>query len=48
MTIEGHEVVVGVVSDGPDCDTTPDGWDGRVDLVRDWITTHTEPRPPGC
>ena len=48
MIIDGREVVVGVVSDGPDCDTTPDGWDGRLDLVRDWIRTHTEPRPPGC
>lgn len=37
MQLEGTEVVVGVVSDGPDCNLSQDGWDGRVDVVKDWI-----------
>ena len=40
MTLEGAtEVEVGVVSDGPNCDLSEDGWDDRVDVVQDWITT---------
>lgn len=39
MTIGGSEVVVGIVSDGPDCQLSQDGWDGRVDAVTDWIDT---------
>jgi V8-like Glu-specific endopeptidase len=33
----GSELLVGVVSDGPDCQLSQDGWDDRVDLVKDWI-----------
>lgn len=36
-TGSGSELVVGVVSDGPDCELSQDGWDDRVDLVKDWI-----------
>jgi Trypsin len=31
------ERLVGVVSDGPNCDLSQDGWDDRVDAVEDWI-----------
>jgi hypothetical protein len=31
------EAVVSVVSDGPDCQLSQDGWDDRVDLITDWI-----------
>lgn len=37
MTDQGSELVVGVVSDGPECQLSMDGWDDRVDLVKDWI-----------
>ena len=39
MKLEGQamETLVGVVSDGPNCDLSEDGWDDRVDLVQDWI-----------
>jgi hypothetical protein len=33
----GAEVLVSVVSDGPDCQLSQDGWDDRVDMVKDWI-----------
>jgi hypothetical protein len=36
-TGQGSELLVGVVSDGPDCQLSQDGWDNRVDLVKDWI-----------
>jgi secreted trypsin-like serine protease len=36
-TGQGTELLVGVVSDGPDCQLSQDGWDDRVDLVKDWI-----------
>jgi trypsin len=36
-TGSGGELLVGVVSDGPDCQLSQDGWDDRVDLVKDWI-----------
>lgn len=36
-TGQGSELLVGVVSDGPDCQLSQDGWDDRVDLVKDWI-----------
>jgi V8-like Glu-specific endopeptidase len=36
-TGSGGELLVGVVSDGPDCELSQDGWDDRVDLVKDWI-----------
>jgi V8-like Glu-specific endopeptidase len=36
-TGQGSELMVGVVSDGPDCQLSQDGWDNRVDLVKDWI-----------
>lgn len=29
------EKLIGIVSDGPDCHT--DGWDGRVDVVAQWV-----------
>jgi uncharacterized membrane protein YgcG len=34
---QGTEAIVGVVSDGPDCELSEDGWDDRIDLVKDWI-----------
>jgi V8-like Glu-specific endopeptidase len=34
---QGSELLVGVASDGPDCELSQDGWDDRVDLVKDWI-----------
>ncbi len=38
MTLDGEtEVEVGVVSDGPNCDLSEDGWDDRVDVVEAWI-----------
>ncbi|HEX3758649.1 MAG TPA: S1 family peptidase [Kofleriaceae bacterium] len=37
MNDQGSELLVGVVSDGPDCQLSMDGWDDRVDLVKDWI-----------
>ncbi len=39
MTLDGQtaETLVGVVSDGPNCDLSQDGWDDRVDVVKDWI-----------
>lgn len=37
MTASGSELLVGVVSDGPDCQLSQDGWDDRVDLIKDWI-----------
>jgi len=40
-TASGGEVIAMVVSDGPDCQLSQDGWDNRVDLVRDWIVTTT-------
>jgi uncharacterized protein (TIGR03382 family) len=36
-TGQGGELLVGVASDGPDCQLSQDGWDDRVDLVKDWI-----------
>ena len=47
-TTSGAEVVAMVVSDGPDCQLSQDGWDNRVDLVRDWIvaTTSSWDAPP--
>jgi hypothetical protein len=36
-TGQGSELLVGVVSDGPACQLSQDGWDNRVDLVKDWI-----------
>ncbi len=36
-TRQGSELLVAVVSDGPDCQLSQDGWDDRVDLVKDWI-----------
>jgi MYXO-CTERM domain-containing protein len=36
-TGSGGELLVGVVSDGPDCQLSQDGWDDRVDRVKDWI-----------
>ncbi|HEY0254084.1 MAG TPA: MYXO-CTERM sorting domain-containing protein, partial [Kofleriaceae bacterium] len=50
MTFAGHEVIAGVVSDGPNCDLSQDGWDDRVDVVTDWIdqtTSAWEPASPG-
>ncbi len=41
MTASGTEAIAMVVSDGPDCQLSQDGWDNRVDLVRDWIVTTT-------
>jgi Trypsin len=42
MTLDGAtEVEVGVVSDGPNCDLSEDGWDDRVDVVEDWIVSTT-------
>ncbi|HEY3803288.1 MAG TPA: S1 family peptidase [Kofleriaceae bacterium] len=42
MTLGGQtEVEVGVVSDGPNCDLSEDGWDDRVDVVAAWIATTT-------
>jgi hypothetical protein len=42
MTLDGQtEVEVGVVSDGPNCDLSQDGWDDRVDVVAAWIATTT-------
>lgn len=39
MTLGAHptELLVGIVSDGPSCDLSQDGWDDRVDAVKDWI-----------
>lgn len=37
MKRDTQEVLVGVVSDGPDCQLSQDGWDDRVDVVKDWI-----------
>jgi hypothetical protein len=34
---QSTETVVGIVSDGPDCNLSQDGWDNRVDVVKDWI-----------
>ena len=34
---DGGEVLAAVVSDGPNCHDA--GWDGRVDVVADWIQT---------
>jgi secreted trypsin-like serine protease len=51
MTLDGAtEVEVGVVSDGPNCDLSEDGWDDRVDVVQDWITTTVSgwDAPPTC
>ncbi|HEX4451080.1 MAG TPA: trypsin-like serine protease [Kofleriaceae bacterium] len=40
MTLDGQtEALVGVVSDGPNCDLSEDGWDDRVDVVEDWIVS---------
>ncbi|HUJ63018.1 MAG TPA: S1 family peptidase [Kofleriaceae bacterium] len=33
------EAIATVVSDGPDCQLSQDGWDDRVDLVMDWIVS---------
>jgi hypothetical protein len=49
MTLDGvTEVEVGVVSDGPNCDLSEDGWDDRVDAVEAWIiaTTSAWDAPP--
>jgi len=50
MTLAGQsgETIVSVVSDGPDCQLSQDGWDDRVDAVLDWIvqTTSTWDAPP--
>ncbi|MFT3694034.1 MAG: trypsin-like serine protease [Kofleriaceae bacterium] len=50
MTIGGREVLVGVVSDGPNCDLPQDGWDDRVDVVTDWIDQTSSAWEPsgGC
>lgn len=39
MTLGAHptELLVGVISDGPSCNLSQDGWDDRVDAVKDWI-----------
>ena len=39
MTLPGQtaEILVSVVSDGPDCQLSQDGWDDRIDLAKDWI-----------
>jgi hypothetical protein len=39
MALPGQtgEAIVGVVSDGPDCQLSQDGWDDRVDAVIDWV-----------
>jgi MYXO-CTERM domain-containing protein len=41
MATDGSELIASVVSDGPDCQTSQDGWDDRVDLVKDWIVSTT-------
>ena len=46
VTRNGHEELVAVVSDGPNCHDA--GWDGRVDVVLEWIhatMTEFEPAP---
>lgn len=35
MRVDGGEELAGVVSDGPNCHDA--GWDGRVDVVADWV-----------
>jgi secreted trypsin-like serine protease len=40
----GGERLAAVVSDGPDCYDA--GWDGRVDVVADWVTATTAPWVP--
>jgi hypothetical protein len=35
------EVIAAIVSDGPACQLSQDGWDDRVDLVKDWIVQVT-------
>lgn len=44
----GGEVIAAIVSDGPACQLSQDGWDDRVDLVKDWIvqTTSSWDAPP--
>jgi hypothetical protein len=37
----GGEVIACIVSDGPACQLSQDGWDDRVDLVKDWIVQVT-------
>lgn len=43
---DGGEVLVGVVSDGPNCHDA--GWDGRVDVARDWIDATLTAWSPGA
>ena len=37
MALQMTELLVGIVSDGPNCNLSQDGWDDRVDMVKDWI-----------
>jgi secreted trypsin-like serine protease len=46
ITRNGREELIAVVSDGPSCHEP--GWDGRVDVVREWIDqtmAEFEPKP---
>jgi secreted trypsin-like serine protease len=44
---QSDELLVSVISDGPECQLSQDGWDGRVDVVNDWIVQTLQEWDPG-